>query len=47
MLLIKLVEHAQLYIQIFNSISCFIVKKQEKGHWKLRFTTSAIPDYLV
>ena len=30
MLLIKLVEHAQLCIQIFNSIWCFIVKKTRK-----------------
>ena len=30
MLLIKLVEHAQLCIQIFNLVSCFIVKKTRK-----------------
>ena len=35
MLLIKLVEHAQLCIQIFNSKSCYIVKKQKKGTLKI------------
>ena len=35
MQLIKLVEHAQLCIQIFNLKSCFIVKKQKKGTLKI------------